>query len=342
MRVMFPSRILDRHVGGNTTYARRLRDELIARGVDVGSMPSGSHPVRTMLKETQAAFRREPGTVLHYSADTGPLLRGPMPSVLTIHGVASRWTNVARNRRQEAVWRFRVKRAARSTDRIVTVSKSAASDIAEVFGIDQEEITVIYHGIDREYFSHAATLSPGVASAVPRDYVLFVGNVEPRKNIDGLVRAFQTPEVRSLGLPLVIAGRPAWNFAETMAAIEAADNVIYLGFVDDSDRVALMQSAALFAFPSRYEGFGFPVLEAMAAGAPVITSREGSLAEVAGPSARFLGLSIDAIAAGLVDALANRAWVEEYEQTRGAWLAQFTWQESAERHMQIYRELLAS
>lgn len=334
-----PGRILDRHVGGNTTYARHLADGLRRRGVVVESMPYTRNPIATMAQETMQALRSSPshGDVLHYVADTGPLLRTRTPSVVTVHGIASRWIDGVRNARQERTWRTRVQRAISSTDALVTVSESSADDISDVFGVDRATIDVIPHGIDTDRFAHPVELSPEVDAKVPDRYLLYVGNIEPRKNLEALVAAM--PEVRELGLPLVIAGKPAWNFAEAQKAIESSPDVIYLGFVSDDDRTALMQRCALFVFPSRYEGFGFPVLEAMAAGAPVLTSHKGALREVAGPAKVLDELDSSAIAAGIADAIADEAWRASVIEAGSVWASGFTWDASVDAHLAVYKKV---
>lgn len=342
MRILMPSRFLDRHVGGNTTYARKLADGLTHRGIEVGRIPAGRHPATTLLTETAAGLHSyAPQTVVHYTGDTGPLLPVRSPSVVTVHGVASRWIDVARSRLQERTWRERVRLAIRATDHVITVSNSSADDVAEVFGIDRERITTIEHGIDVEQFAAPAELSDDVRARVTDQFVLYLGNIEPRKNLLALIAAFEQPEVKQLGVPLVIAGKPAWNASETQEAIARAENVIQLGFVSDTDRVALMQACTLFAFPSLYEGFGFPVLEALAAGAPVITSDRGSLAEVAGPSLRFPGLDMEGLTHGVLEALADERELSRCVAEGAEWAARFTWDESITKHVSVYEGVLA-
>nr|WP_285240492.1 glycosyltransferase family 1 protein [Pseudarthrobacter sp. MEB009] len=278
-------------------------------------------------------------SVLHYSADTGPLIRSRVPSVVTVHGVASRWTSVARNPRQESQWRFRVKKAIDYTHEVITVSESSADDISEVFAVPRDSIKVIHHGIDSATFSASTQLSGTTSAKIPENFALYLGNIEPRKNILELVRAFQTPEMLSLGLQLVIAGRPAWNFDEVMQAIDAARNVTYVGFVSNEDRIALMQKCSIFVFPSLYEGFGFPVLEAMAAGAPVATSRKGSLAEVAGPAWEIESLDAAGIAHGIEQALSDEDWQKSVKAEGQAWASQFTWSKSIDSHLETYERL---
>lgn len=338
MKVYLPGRIVDRHVGGNTTYARELRSGLEARGVSVPSMPWSRYAAVTALRENVFAQRRMRDTVFHYSADTGPLSRPRTPSVVTVHGVASRWIR-PRTPRQESIWRFRVGRAIAGADAVITVSESSATDIAETFDVDLETITVIPHGIDADGYREPTDLSSDVERQLPDRFALYVGNIEPRKNLVELAHAFQDPRVS--GMPLVIAGKPAWNAAESMSAIESAPNVTYLGFVSDRDRVALMQRCEIFVFPSLYEGFGLPVLEAMAAGARVICTNAGSLAEVAGPAMRAAGTSRDELATAVAGALEDDGWDAEYSSRARRWVDSFTWETSVSHHLEVYRSIVS-
>ncbi|BCT77039.1 hypothetical protein SCMU_28810 [Sinomonas cyclohexanicum] len=344
MKIAMPTRILDRPVGGNTTYAQEVSRGLVARGHEILRIPAHAHPGATMMRETAYGLKgQDTDTVLHYVADTGPLVRTRTASVVTVHGVASRWIDGARSPLNDFVWRTRVSRAIASTDGLITVSHSSAADVAEVFDVDPADIHVIPHGIDVRRFSAPANLSEKTASAIGgRPFILYLGNIEPRKNIGTLIRAMQTPELKRSGMPLVIAGRPAWDYQEVMRLIEDAANVVYLGFVSSEDRVALMQSCTLFAFPSLYEGFGFPVLEALAAGAVVAASRRGSLEEVAGPALSFESLDSRDVARGIIVALSDegkrRACIEEGR----AWAQRFSWNRSVESHEAVYREVAAS
>ncbi|WP_089249925.1 glycosyltransferase family 4 protein [Rhodococcoides kyotonense] len=336
-----PGRILDRHVGGNTTYARALARGLRARGSTVDSMSFHDSAPMTMVSETLHGLSKT-DAVLHYVADTGPLVRTRTPSVVTVHGIASRWIDGVRSGRQEKIWRTRVGRALASTDAAVTVSESSAEDIAEVFGIELADIHVVPHGIDADVFAEPVSLSDEVRSRIPDDYLLYVGNIEPRKNLVALVEAMSRPDVRALGLPLVVAGKPAWNFEESMEAIEKSPNVIHLGFVSDDDRRALMQRAALFVFPSRYEGFGFPVLEAMAAGAPVLTSDRGALRDIAGPALVLGDIDADAIADGIIGAAQDSEWRAAAPARGRLWASSFTWDMSVDAHIAVYEKVVSS
>ncbi|GAA4196030.1 glycosyltransferase family 1 protein [Microbacterium oryzae] len=340
MRVLMPSRILDRHTGGNTTYARHVATGLSQRGIEVARIPAGRHPSITMLQETLTGLARgQAGDVLHYVADTGPLMRTRRPSVITVHGVASRWISSARTARQEKVWRTRVQRAIDSTTHVVTVSNSSANDVQEIFGVEPERLTTIEHGIDVQRFTTATELSKEVRAQLPERFALYLGNIEPRKNLVALVKAFAAPEVRALGVKLVVAGKPAWNAEESLAVMDRSPDVIRLGFVSDDDRTALMQNCDVFVFPSLYEGFGFPVLEALAAGAVVLTSNKGSLEEVAGPALRLESVDEEAIAHGLARAFEDESARKQCREQGRAWASRYTWDASVERHIEVYRKV---
>lgn len=336
-----PQRILDRQVGGNTTYARNVARGLYERGVEVGRIPAGQNPILTAVRETLAATSRSKDeTVLHYVADTGPLMPARTPSVVTVHGVASRWISTARTARQEFVWRQRVAAAIRNTHRVITVSHSSADDVANVFEIPRDNISVIHHGIDTDIFRGPATLSEEIGNKLPESFALYLGNVEPRKNLVELIDAVNRLSKTSSAIPLVISGRPAWNYEETMTAIRDSPNVIYLGFVSDDDRRALMQRCKVFVFPSLYEGFGFPILEAMAAGAPVLTTDNGSLAEVRGPARLIPATDSKTIGESISAAICDESWLENAPSDGRLWADRFSWDKSVEQHIDVYRGLL--
>lgn len=339
LTIYFPDRILNRNTGGNTTYTRRIDRGLRDLGFATATIPSGRHPALTLAKETFFGQRRRAEAVIHYSADTGPLIETRTPSVVTIHGVASRWEPAIRSPWQERVWRSRVASAARSCDAIISVSDSSADDVAEVFDLDRARITVIPHGIDLAAFSAPVALPPELRARTGERFVLFVGNIEPRKNLRALAAGFRRSGLATEGFKLVIAGKPAWNAAPILNELSATPGVELLGYVSDQERIALLQQCSLFAFPSLYEGFGFPVLEAMAAGAVAICSDRGALRDVAGPALRFAGTDEEAIAAGLHLAIEDQAARRQLLATGQAWAARFSWDESVRAHAALYHSV---
>ncbi|WP_198597839.1 glycosyltransferase family 4 protein [Blastococcus atacamensis] len=345
MKVYMPGRILERHVGGNTTYSQALAGGLRARGWTVSAMPFSTSASLTMVKESLFALGRRNDALLHYTADTGPLVTSRTPTVVTVHGIASRWISTARTPRQETVWRRRVARAICLSDAVITVSRSSADDVASVFGLRPDEVEVIHHGIDPTYrIATEEDASVGaVDGLVPRDFLLYLGNIEPRKNLDALLDAHARLRARDDNAPiLVLAGKPAWNYDETLKKIEAAGPAVrWLGFVSPEEKLWLLRNCSLFLFPSLYEGFGFPVLEALACGSPVLCSSNGSLAEVAGPALRLSGTGVDDIEDGLIRALGDTAALRACGQAGPAWARAFTWDTSIDAHQAVYRRVLS-
>lgn len=338
MEIALSGRFIERNVGGNSTYARALRRGLEARGQRTVLIPYRSSAVGTALAETRYGRSHPDGVdLVHFLADTGPLVAPRGPSVLTVHGVASRWTDVSRSRVADRVWRARVARAVHLCDRIITVSHSSASDICEVFGVPGDRITVIHHGLETAAIHPPEEAPDRLRRLVDEAFVLYLGNVEPRKNLVNLARAFSTDALRSTRL--VVAGRPAWDYGSSLAAFEQAGNVDYLGFVSDEERSWLYSHCRLFVFPSHYEGFGLPVLEALGAGVPVACSDGGSLAEVAGPAKILPGTDVAGISEGISDALSDDQWRSRIGTLGPKWASRFTWEKSIERHLDLYREL---
>lgn len=304
-------------------------------------MPSGGNPLTTALRESLFGLKaRDESDVIHYVADTGPIISTRCKSVVTVHGVASHWISGVRSPIQEKIWRSRVSRAIDSTNMVLTVSSSSADDIAEVFKIDRANVRVIPHGIDLEKFSNRTLTADPIRNRLPKQYILYLGNIEPRKNIDNLVKAIDALATQIPEIHLVIAGRQAWGYEKTMQLIDSSPNCTYLGFISDSERLTLMQNCSLFAFPSLYEGFGFPVLEALACGAPVVSSRNGALSEVAGPAMTFESTDVEGVITGIERGLRDHEWRRSVISAGPEWASRFNWAQSVALHVKAYEEVL--
>lgn len=184
-------------------------------------------------------------------------------------------------------WRLLSRRGMQKADRIIAISESTRCDLVN-WGITQEKIRVVYPcalPTCRPTADYCATITK---FSLPDSYILFVGTLEPRKNIPTLLRAFALAKKRgALPHALVIAGARGWRYENIFRTVEELgikDHVIFLGYVPDEDLPALYSGADLFAFLSLYEGFGLPVLEAMACGTPVLVSNTSALPEVVGDS----------------------------------------------------------
>lgn len=349
MRIVTSDRFFRRNTGGNTTYARHVYAGLVDRGVDhvVHEVPASA--VGAAVAEALLPRRATGADIVHYVADTGPLSvtrRRHAPAlVTTIQGDASRHVAAVRSPAATRVWRARVAAAARASDLVITGSRSSADDLARHYGVEPRHLAVIPYGIDHDRFTpqpHTEIARVRSTYALPEAFVLYLGNLEPRKNLGPLVEAFASPALS--GAHLVIAGRHAWGVDRLVSRLREGEdgNVRWIGPLPDGDVAPVMAAAQLFAFPSLYEGFGFPVLEAMAVGTPVLTSDRGSLAEVTGDTAALLRSLTDprSIAEDVADLLGDAATRADRRAAGLTWASGFTWPECIDRHHAVLSSLV--
>jgi glycosyltransferase involved in cell wall biosynthesis len=216
---------------------------------------------------------------------------------------------------------------------LIAVSENTRQDAMRLLGIAPERIRTIYSGIAREYFDARPTVRA-------RPYVLCVGTVEPRKNLGVLLDAWKSlkPELRSAH-DLVIAGPEGWNSAATMARIRA--ETVYLGYVPELELPGLFAGAAAFVYPSLYEGFGFPVVQAMAAGTPVVTSNTSCLPEVTGGAAVLVDpRSTAELASALARLLESPEQRVRLAKAGRARAREFQWSRCAKESLDFFRALL--
>lgn len=189
-------------------------------------------------------------------------------------------------RRARRVARLTLGPAVRRADALICISEATAADLATHFPRARDKTVVALLGVAPVLADAATRLPEGVPA---EDFVLAVGTLEPRKNLPRLVAAYERlPADLRTAHPLVVTGRLGWDAGETLAALDSlGDQVVRTGFVPDAQLALLYRRCALFAYPSLGEGFGLPVLEAMAAGAPVLTSNRSSLPEVGGEAAAY-------------------------------------------------------
>ncbi|WP_171110359.1 MULTISPECIES: glycosyltransferase family 1 protein [Streptomyces] len=351
LRVAISSKVFTRNVGGNTSYATTLYRHLAQRGVThrllwptLGSLTGAGRATAYALADAVLSplpFALRDADLLHYPADTGALIHSRAPMVATVHGAASLHLPV---RRPGAawLWQTRTGRLARLADAVVTVSRSSADDLVGVFDVPAQRIHVIPHGVDTARFHTDARSDAAVLAkfALPERFVLYLGNLDPRKNVPALIAAMDDPQLVRAGVPLVVAGAPAWDAGPILKALHRSPRVRYLGPVAHEAVAPLMRAARVFAFPSRYEGFGMPVLEAMACGTPVVTTRAGALPEVAGEAALTVAdPSPSALASVLNGLLQDDGELARLREAGRARARLFSWEKSAAAHHELFAEL---
>lgn len=260
--------------------------------------------------------------------------------VVTVHDLAfRRYPDTAPHATLR--WLSRFEDALERAVRVIAVSESTREDLLELYGVDPDRVSVVPHGVDREVFRPPSAEEVARVRArygIDGTYLVFVGGLEPRKNLPRLVRAF----ARLPGGPrLVVVGSwVPWNpegvdqlrpVVEGLPA-EARRRIHFTGYVDEGDKVALLGGAAGLALPSRYEGFGLPVLEAMAVGTPVLTSNVSALPEVAGEAALYVDPEDEEqIADGMRRLLEDDGLRDSLREKGLERAGRFTWEETARR-----------
>ena len=233
-------------------------------------------------------------------------------------------------------------------DFVITPSEATKADVVNHLQMDPQQIAVIPWGCDARFQpggdpEHFAAVQQRYR--LPAQYLLFVGTLEPRKNLTTLLHAYAMLRAEGCGkdLKLVVAGRTGWLYADifdTVKTLALDEEVIFTGFVDDEDLPDLYRGARLFVFPSLYEGFGLPILEAMASGVPVITSATASMPEVAGDAAILVDPhDPEAIAAGIARVLAEDRLRQAMIEQGLARARRFTWDSVAQQTLALYTAL---
>ena len=243
-----------------------------------------------------------------------------------------------------------VPRSVRRADHLLADSQHTAHDLQEQWQIPAERITVVPGAVDNRHFRPIS--DPATLAATRRKYglddqpfILALSTLQPRKNFVRLIEAFaQARDTAVLPHRLVIGGSKGWLYDEIFAVVQdlkLTESVLFPGYVDDADLPALYSGAEFFAYPSLYEGFGLPIIEALACGTPVLTANNSSLPEAGGPGAYYVDAEdIESIAEGIVK-LAVDAPLRLQLRTAGAAHAQqFTWQRSTEQLISAYEQLL--
>jgi glycosyltransferase involved in cell wall biosynthesis len=329
--IVLDADVLGRHRTGDETYVMNLLRRLPALAPDLRFaaitrhpelVPEGVEPLelRARTQHLRMAvgvprlLRRVRPELAHFQHALPP---GDTPAVVTIHDLSFERRRDAMPALDRIVFKSVVPRSVKQARHVIAVSERTKRDLIHFYGVRPEKITVTLHGVD-------PTFAPGDGGT--RDYLLFVGAIQARK--DPLAAAVAAHEV---GLPLVAVGPER---EATLARILRQAGVTMRGYVEKEELAGLYRGAAALVLPSRYEGFGLPVLEAMASGTPVVASDDPALREVAGDAAVYAG---DDLTGAIRTALADRDRLVAAGLERAKL---FSWDETARRTVEVYRKAL--
>jgi len=292
--------------------------------------------------------------LLHGMAFVSPL-SSRCPTVVTIHDLSFTLFPEFFRGANAVYLRWFTRIACQRAARIIAVSEHTRADVIRLYGVPADKVEAIPHGVDARFYPRPASEVAGFrrTHSLPEHFILFVGTLEPRKNLVKLIEAFSNLKSqlseraggRLSNLKLMLVGGKGWYYDQIFAAIERfnlQDGVTWAGYVPSDDLPLWYNAADAFAFPSRYEGFGMPLLEAMACGTPVVSSNASSLSEVAGNAAlTVLPDDVNALADALHRALSDSALRQDLRAKGLARASTFTWEETARRTARAYRHALA-
>lgn len=367
MRVLLDATAVPADRGGVGRYVDELAPELVRAGVDLvlvvqardvehyQALAPGAEvlaapraverrPVRLLWEQVglPALVRRVRPDVLHSPHYTLPWLAG-VPVVVTLHDATFFTTPELHLRSKAVFFRTAIRAASRRAARLVVPSVATRDEVVRLVGASSGRFDVAYHGVDHGRFhptsAEEQTRVRATLDIGDLDYVGFLGTLEPRKNVPALVRGWvEAVAGREEPPALVLAGGKGWDESidDAIAAVPDHLTVRRTGFLPLDDLPAFLGGAVVVAYPSLGEGFGLPVLEAMACHSPVLTTRELSLPEVGGDAVAYCGTDDTSIAtelAGLLDDPARRSTLADAAVTRAAG---FTWAAAAQVHVAAY------
>lgn len=244
-----------------------------------------------------------------------------------------------------------LEQSCRRADAIITVSEFSKQELMKYLHIPEEKIYVMYNGVDFELYrpdySEDQVREVRNKYHIEKDYFLYLGTIEPRKNLTRLLKAYGKLAKENPDVPqLVLAGGKGWLCDEIYATAEQlqlGNKVLFTGYVGKSEGPVLMKGARAFLFPSIYEGFGMPAVEALACGTPVLAANAASLPEVLGEYAVYVDpLSVDDMTAGMKRILTDEVMIEKMKSIGPVYAKRYDWANSAKVASQIYQRLICS
>lgn len=276
-------------------------------------------------------------------------LFAPCPIVTTVHDVHWRRFPETFPAKDRTLMEIFLPLTFRKVSAVITDSYASKADLQQFFKVPTSKLHVVYLAADESFFvrlKESERKKVLERYGLQEGYLLFVGVIQPRKNLERLLQAMALMRPKFEAIRLTVVGKIGWKaerLFQTVKELKLADCVKFVGYVQDEDLPALYQGALLFAYPSLWEGFGLPVLEAMASGVPVLTSDTSSLREIAQGAALLVDpLSVKSILEGLMQLVSDENLRNELKQKGYERAKQFSWLKTAEGTLKVYETAVAS
>lgn len=283
--------------------------------------------------------------VIHNPSQVPTFLRFKQKYIITVHDLTPYITPKESKFGRPLLYKLLFPRTLKTADKIIVVSKSTREDLIHYFNISEEKITVVREAADEKFRPLNELELMGVKHKYELDFptILYVGTLEARKNLPTLIKAFYNLKKKKIEHKLIIAGKKGWKYKNIFAMIHQLNlqsEVMFTGYVPTEDLPALYNVADLFVYPSLYEGFGLPPLEAMACGIPVITSNTSSLPEVVGDAGIMIDpYDVDGLADAMHNVLTNEGLREDMIKKGLERAKLFNWEICAKETIDVYTEV---
>ncbi len=286
-----------------------------------------------------------PPEILFIPAHTIPFIRRPkMKTIATIHDLGAEFFGQYHQFPHKLYLSWTTKYMAKNATHLIAVSESTKKDLVKLFNVSPKKISVVHEAVNSDLFHKRELAEINLVKkefGLTKPYLLFVGTIQPRKNLINLIEAFSKLKIKNLDLVLV--GKAGWLFEEIYQAPKnfgVEERVKFLGYVSEDKLPALYSGAEIFVYPSFYEGFGLPILEAMACGVPVLASNTASIPEVSGGNALLVNPNkVSEIASGLETLVKNKSKRELLAAKGLEWVKNFTWEKTAAETISVFERV---
>ncbi|MBU1077501.1 MAG: glycosyltransferase family 4 protein [Spirochaetes bacterium] len=270
---------------------------------------------------------------------------GKSRSIITVHDIVVARSEDYTSEKFKRSQMPKLKRSLDKADHIITVSEFTKRELLKYFNLQEEKISSVHHGVNSNIFMPGSKNPDFVKKQkIPKKYLFFVGNIEKRKNLIGIIKSFEVIRRKEKDLFLILAGKNGYGGEEIrtfIAKSPAKKNIIELNYIPNNELPLFYQNAEALFFPSYYEGFGIPILEAMACGCPVITSSVSAMKEAAGKAALYVDpFDLKDIIEKTCRLLQNPNLKKELSIKGLSHIKNFTWEKAAENTLNVYKQCL--